>query len=173
MLLKTDVKLILISSATFLFSFILGFLVDIPDKFKGFEEFNSSNIGYTDTNSLIVNNLKVMLIIISGSLSLGLFTVSSIFWQGYILGLTLKAKGLASSLFIIPHGIFEFPSIWFAGAAGLKGPQVFIRYLKGGNFVTKEDIKGYLTLTTISIILIIIAGVIEANFTLKIVEWVK
>lgn len=114
-----------------------------------------------------------MLITISGSLSLGLFTISSIVWQGYILGLTLKAKGLASSLFIIPHGIFEFPSIWFAGAAGLKGPQVFIRYLKGGDSIIKEDIKEYLTLAAISIILIIIAGVIEANFTLIIAEWVK
>jgi len=73
-------------------------------------------------------------------------------------------------LYTVPHGILELPSIWLAGAAGLKGPQVFLRYLRGGEFVTKEDIKEYLTLSTISVVLIVIAAWVEANITPKIAE---
>ena len=167
---KINMKLILISSMIFLFSSILGFSVNIHNKFKNLDGYNNIDIDQIDTWSLVINNLRVMLIIIFGSLSLGLFTISSICWQGYILGLTLKAKGLTSSFLIIPHGIFEFPSIWLAGAAGLKGPQIFLRYLRGGEFVTREDVKEYLTLSALSVVLIVIAAWIEANITPKIAE---
>ncbi|WP_457555106.1 stage II sporulation protein M, partial [Candidatus Pyrohabitans sp.] len=144
MLSRAGQKLMWICTMIFLFSFVFGYSVDIPDRFKDLNNFNNLDIPHLNTYSLIINNLKVMLIIIFGSFSLGLFTISSIFWQGYILGLTLKAKGLTSSFLIIPHGLFEFPSIWLAGAAGLKGPQVFLRYLRGGEFVTRKDVKEYL-----------------------------
>jgi len=59
-----------------------------------------------------------------------------------------------------------------AGAAGFKIPYEIIRYLAGKKeqVLTKEDIKEYLTMALISIILIVIAAWIEANVTLKIAE---
>jgi len=53
-----------------------------------------------------------------------------------------------------------------------KIPYEIIRYLAGKKeqILTKEDIKEYLTLTLISIILIVIAAWIEANVTLKIAK---
>jgi uncharacterized membrane protein SpoIIM required for sporulation len=58
-----------------------------------------------------------------------------------------------------PHCIFEIPAIVIAGAAGFKIPYEIVRYLAGKKEqpLTKEDIKEYITLALISIILIVIA----------------
>jgi len=74
---------------------------------------------------------------------------------------------------ILPHGIFEIPAIIIAGAAGFKIPYEIVRYLAGKKEqpLTKEDIKEYLTLAVISIILIIIAAFVEAYITPKIAEY--
>ncbi len=75
-------------------------------------------------------------------------------------------------LLTAPHCIFEIPAIIIAGAAGFKIPYEIIRYLAGRKeqILTKDDIKEYLTLSLISIILIAIAAWIEANVTLKIAK---
>ncbi len=72
----------------------------------------------------------------------------------------------------IPHGVFEITGFIIAGAAGFKIPYEIVRYLAGKKeqILTKEDIKEYLTLALISIILIVIAAWIEANVTLKIAK---
>jgi len=72
----------------------------------------------------------------------------------------------------VPHAIFEIPAIIIAGAAGFKVPYEVVRYLAGKKetILTKEDLKEYLTLVFISIILIVIAAWIEANITLKIAK---
>jgi uncharacterized membrane protein SpoIIM required for sporulation len=75
-------------------------------------------------------------------------------------------------LLILPHAILEIPAIIIAGAAGFKIPYEIVRYLVGRKeqALTKEDIKGYLILALISIILIVIAAWIEANVTLEIAK---
>lgn len=97
--------------------------------------------------------------------------INSLFFSGFALGsilnnLIVSGTGLKSSLLLIfPHAIFEIPAIIMAGAAGFKIPYEIIRYLAGKKeqILTKEDLKEYLTLALISIILIVIAAWIEAN----------
>ncbi|WP_457548857.1 stage II sporulation protein M [Archaeoglobus sp.] len=74
---------------------------------------------------------------------------------------------------ILPHGIFEIPAIIIAGAAGFKIPYEIVRYLAGKKEkpLTKQDIKEYITLALISIILIVIAAFVEAYITPKIAEY--
>ena len=76
-------------------------------------------------------------------------------------------------LLTLPHGIFEIPAIIIAGAAGFKIPYEIIRYLAGNKemILTKEDIKEYMTLALISIILIVIAAWIEAYITPRMAEY--
>ena len=76
-------------------------------------------------------------------------------------------------LLIFPHCIFEIPAIIIAGAAGFKIPCEIVRYLAGKKEqpLTKEDIKEYLTLALISIILIVIAAFVEAYITPRIAEY--
>jgi uncharacterized membrane protein SpoIIM required for sporulation len=73
---------------------------------------------------------------------------------------------------ILPHAILEIPAIIIAGAAGFKIPYEILRYLAGKKvqILTQEDIREYLTLALISIILIVIAAWIESNVTLKIAK---
>ena len=84
-----------------------------------------------------------------------------------------KNNILSVILLVLPHGIFEIPAIIIAGAAGFKIPYEIIRYLSGKKeqILTKEDIKEYLTLALISIILIVVAAFIEAYITPKVAEY--
>ena len=86
--------------------------------------------------------------------------------------MTFAEDSLIVVLLVIPHGIFEIPAIIIAGVASFKIPYEIIRYLAGRKeqILTKEDIKEYLILALISIILIVIAAWIEANVTLKIAK---
>jgi len=86
--------------------------------------------------------------------------------------LSSQVSTLKLILLTAPHAIFEIPAIIIAGAAGFKIPYEIIRYLAGKKeqILTKEDLKEYLTLALISIILIVIAAFIEAYLTPRIAE---
>ena len=109
---------------------------------------------------------------------MGCVTATNLIINGQFLGVAIKELVKSRSsisiflLLVIPHGIFEIPAIIIAGAAGFKIPYEIVRYLMGKKEqpLTKEDIKEYLTLALISIILIVIAAWIEANVTLKIAQ---
>jgi uncharacterized membrane protein SpoIIM required for sporulation len=112
-----------------------------------------------------------------GACLFGLTTFLNLGINGYYLGMCTAITILDNSydeflMLTLPHGIFEIPGIIIGGAAGFKIPLEIIRYLAGKKEqpLTKEDIKEYLTLALISIILIVIAAWIEANVTLKIAQ---
>jgi len=120
----------------------------------------------------------VVLLLLSGTLFFGMPTILNLVFNGAITSLIIRDSFLAKTnpmlifLLIFPHAIFEIPAIIMAGAAGFKIPYEIIRYLAGKKeqILTKEDLKEYLTLALISIILILIAAWIEANITLKIAK---
>ncbi len=123
--------------------------------------------------SIISTNLKSILILLLG---FGIVTYINLIFNGvnlaflYVESIRKKMNLWNFLLLILPHCIFEIPAIIIAGAAGFKIPYEIVRYLAGKKErpLTKEDIKEYLTLALISIILIVIAAWIEANVTLKI-----
>ena len=127
--------------------------------------------------ALLNNNTNLILILVLGGLIFGVSTLINLFLNGYILGNALfYLLSVESNLIftlILPHGIFEIPAIIIAGAAGFKIPYEIVRYLAGRKeqILTKDDIKEYLTLALISIILITVAAWIEANITLKIARF--
>ena len=92
-----------------------------------------------------------------------------------ITNLVLAGVGFKKSLIflLLPYDIFEIPAIIIGGAAGFKIPYEIVRYLAGKKEqpLTKEDIKEYLTLALISIILIVIAAFVEAYITPRIAEY--
>ncbi len=92
---------------------------------------------------------------------------------GYLIKYSINKFNINKILILtLPHCIFEIPAIIIAGAAGFKIPYEIVRHLAGKKEqpLTKEDIKEYLTMALISIILIVIAAWIEANITLKIAK---
>jgi len=124
------------------------------------------------------NNIKIILSLILSSLTFSILTVVVLLYNGVISGIIIKTVveqiGWSKSLFfVLPHGIFEIPAIIIAGAAGFKIPYEIVRYLAGKKetVLTKEDIKEYLTLALISIILIVIAAFVEVYITPRIAEY--
>ncbi len=122
---------------------------------------------------VVLNNLYTVSLTVLGGFMMATLTTPELVYNGMLIGglfIILPINVFVS--FILPHGIFEIPAIIIAGAAGFKIPYEIIRYLLGRKDqpLTKEDIKEYLTLALISVILIVIAAWIEANITLQIAK---
>ena len=108
----------------------------------------------------------------------GILTTTILLLNGFLIGSMIKSATVCIPkreilLLTLPHCIFEIPAIIMAGAAGFKIPYEIVRYLAGRKeqILTKEDIKEYLTLALISIILIVIAAFVEAYITPRIAEF--
>ena len=140
-------------------------------------------IGIKEPSSLefapiLKNNFNSVMLMLSGAIFFGSTTALNLIFNGTFLAMVARASFLSGVsledllLFVGPHSILEIPAIIIAGAAGFKIPYEVVRYLLGKkeSVLTKEDIKEYLTLAIISIILIVIAAWIEANVTLKIAK---
>ena len=167
-------QLILFSTLICLTSFLFyTFMLDLEINYVDLKLYN--NVSFL---LILKNNLSVIMSLLSGVLLFGSTTLINLIYCGMVLGhLVISANIYNLSLYellllTLPHGIFEIPAIIIAGAAGFKIPYEIIRYLAGKKetILTKEDIKEYLTLALISIILIVIAAWIEANVTLKIAK---
>ncbi len=174
---------IILSTTIFLISFLVGLSSLLPT-------LNHVNFIYPQNYSLVrkvcyisfsyilLNNIKLLLVQIFGCFLFGIPTFLVETYNALFFGYLIKycaIHGLSLNiifLLLLPHGIFEIPAIIIAGAAGFKIPYEIIRYLAGKKetVLTREDIKEYLTLALISVILVVIAAWIEANVTLRIAK---
>lgn len=180
-----SIKLFIMSASIWILGFLAGFLTPATH-ISGSSELalfklnaeslfdqSPSDISFT---SIIYKNIKANFVLIFGAFTLGVLTLVNLLFASLIFGAIVKDMVLAHVSFkvigyaIIPHMIFELPAIWLAGAVGFKGPQVFFRYLRGGEFITKNDINEYLGMALISFSLLLIAGIIEAKVTPQILE---
>ncbi len=177
---KHSLVLILISITLFTLALVIGIL-DYNDNIIST---NSSFIleykfKKPDMFLLIKNNLALISLFLSGAFLFGITTFVNLIYNGFFIGFivnkALQKRTTLNEILILtlPHGIFEIPAIIIAGAAGFKIPYEIVRYLAGKKeqILTKEDIKEYLTLALISIILIVIAAFIEAYVTPKVAEY--
>jgi len=129
--------------------------------------------------SILSNNLKVIFLMLAGAITFGLSTFINLIYNGFNVGLLIGSifqtneplKVIAG--FILPHGIFEIPAILISAVAGFKIPYEITLYLldKKEKPITEEDIKVFLKLAIISIILIVIAAFIEVYITPKIATY--
>ena len=74
---------------------------------------------------------------------------------------------------MLPHGIFEIPAMLIAAVAGFKIPYEITLYLldKKEKPITEEDIKEFLKLAGISIVLIVIAAFVGVYITPEIANY--
>ncbi len=173
---RETVKFVFFALIIYLIGFIFGFInfsIDLanPEDRTVIKGEIKNEVSFF---KILTQNLKVIMTTLSGGLLFGSMSIIALFLNGFVNGVVLESclstTNPSNALkLLIPHGIFEIPAIIIAGAAGLKIPYEIIRYLAGKKeqILTKEDVKEYLTLALISIILIVIAAWIEANVTLK------
>lgn len=183
---KAYYSLILVSMLIWAIFFFLGYCLVMQDAVYASSASTCSIKNEFETHQLpneandplffISHNLTTTMIMILGVFNCGLSTIPNLIFNGFYLGGLIKQSlnvGMPLTsimLMLFPHTIFELPAIWLAGAAGLKGPHVLIRYLRGGEFITKQDVKEFLSLSLTSVILILIAGIIEATITYEITK---
>ena len=166
--------LICISFSLYFISFVVGCFSNHLVVISSHNYSVINQLRQPSLSHVLTQNTYVWLVMLCGSFTFGASTLASILTNGFTLGFLSKLILLDREFiwFVLPHGIFEIPAIIIAGAAGFKIPYEIIRYLAGKKekILTREDIKEYLTLALISIILIVIAAWIEANVTLKIAK---
>ncbi|AEH06443.1 stage II sporulation protein M [Methanothermococcus okinawensis] len=160
--------------------FIIGF---IYGSFIPLDTFKSTSINSCDVlptysfSGILFNNIKIVFYNLIG----GIFLVPimcNLLYNGFALAIQYKALALIKNWFfvvitVLPHGIFEIPAMLISAVAGFKIPYEVIQYLrdKKEKPITEEDIKGFLKLALISIILIIIAAFVEVYITPKIANY--
>ena len=176
-IIQKEEKLLIFSSSIYILSFLLGSLSSIRILGNSICE-RTFQLNPVNFMWILKTNLTAILQLLAGSVLFGLSTFLSLclngLYTGYAVTFTLENRLSYNEIMILtlPHGILEIPAMIIAGAAGFKIPYEITKYLAGKkeNVLTKQDIKEYLTLASISIILIVIAAWIEANITLRIAE---
>ncbi|MGB4363248.1 MAG: stage II sporulation protein M, partial [Methanothermobacter tenebrarum] len=129
-----------------------------------------------------------ILLLYLGGLSLSIFTSLSLALNGLFMGyFATKVPVVDFILLVAPHGMFEIPGIIIAGVAGfrlssfiihfigdlIKGPGSFTQKLKKSSDNNIKEFKDSLLLFLIAVILILIAAIIEAEFTLTFYYMIK
>ena len=174
--LKGEWKIVIVLTIIYLTSFLFGFLIGKSEEVLFLQNgIFLSRLSTVSFSYIAKNNLIVIMRLVLGSFLLGIPTLTSIIISGINTGYTIAQSNLPIDIILtltLPHGIFEIPAIIIAGAAGFKIPYEIVRYLAGKKEqpLTKEDVKEYLTLALISIILIVIAAFVEAYVTPRIAE---
>ena len=185
---KRNRFILTVAAVIFFLSLFIGILVGylFPDLIlKIINAYVQSLLSYhleKTTLSIFTHNLQAIFIEYIGGF-IAIIPVIELFSNGFFIGgffgylfnhSYAAAIGPLSAwkflVYTIPHGIFEIPGFIIAGAAGLRVTTLVIDLLKNIIYKKHDDvnywkIKDSLGLLLISVILILIAAIIEANIT--------
>lgn len=189
---KRNKKLLILSAIIFFASLFIGVLMGyfLPNAIGNFVINTAHQISQVKitTVSIFMNNVKVALMIYIGGL-IGIIPAVLLFYNGFIIGsfLGYLMHGITinhSNLnlvdilsYLLPHGIFEIPAFIIAGAGGFRFTSIIIdlvNSLRGKPYVNNDyqKFKDSLALLVIAVVLLVIAAIIEANFTIPIGNYV-
>jgi len=176
-------NLILLGIIIFIISIIVGYVYN--DVFRNImlEAMKNMNIPLDNpidsTVALFLNNIRVNLLMILLGFTFSVISVMVLFVNGILIGfITSIVPGHIIFLYTFPHGIFEIPALFLAMLGSFIVTKFEIKILKG-IFQNGKTFKGELhdsrlmikdiILTIILVtVLLCIAAIIEANFTLTI-----
>lgn len=190
-------EMFLIASAFIFFASMFAgyFLSGVMDHFlsgtwKSLKEgVNNGQIKLT-TLSIFLNNIKIAFSIYVWGLGFGIVTAGLLAFNGLFIGYAASKFAIGDFiLYTLPHGVFEIAGIIIAGAAGFRLASCFIRIIKDVTHMKKympirdqigqifnvnyDEFKESLVLFVIAAVLIFIAAIIEANFTISWASYVK
>jgi len=127
--------------------------------------------------SLVSNNLRVTGYILSGAITFGAGALWTLFYNGLAqssLVLSFQLDPFEAFLFMAPHGVFEMIAYLLAGTASLRIPYEFSRVLLGRESIPgpRKVLFDVLVLVTVSVLLLAIGAVVEAEVTPVLVDQV-
>ncbi|MGG1661516.1 stage II sporulation protein M [Brevibacillus sp. NRS-1366] len=120
---------------------------------------------------IMTNNMKVAILAFVSGITLGLFPIYLLLFNGLLVGSLAAVYFQADSsyafwAYILPHGVIELTAIFIAGGAGL---HMGYRLLVPGRFARKyqflEAAKESAQLLLATLPLLVIAGIIEGYIT--------
>ena len=185
---------ILIAAAILFISLILGYYFEpylysylnpVVEELTRRVQSGDLSITFQD---IFLNNLKVILEMFIGGLMF-CFSALILAFNGFFVGYYVASTHdlVTVSWYIIPHGIFEFSSCILACAAGFVLFKFAYRFIKTAfndthnptlenlkeSYAENYDtLKQALILFAISVVLMVIAGIIETYLTLPIAEFI-
>ena len=185
---------ILIAAAILFISLILGYYFEpylhsylnpIVEELTRRVQSGDLSITFQD---IFLNNLKVILAMFIGGLFF-CFSALILAFNGFFVGYYVASTHdlVTVSWYIIPHGIFEFSSCILACAAGFVLFNFAYRFIKttfnnDHNTILEnlndayaenyDKLKQAIILFAISVVLMVIAGIIETYLTLHIAEFI-
>ncbi len=185
---------ILASTAILVISLILGFYLEgylysylnpVVEELTQEVESGALKITFQD---IFLNNLRVICAMFVFGI-IFCFSAAMLAFNGFFIGYYVASSHnfFPVLMYIVPHGIFELPSCILACAASFvlfnfvyKFIRALLIYDAGsvsGTFrysyeKSKDKLKQAIILFAISVILMVIAGIIEAYFTLPIAQFV-
>ena len=117
---------------------------------------------------LIRHNIEVALLTAALGVTFGIGTAILLFENGVLLGAvavhyTQGGFGLFMSAWLLPHGVFEIPSILIAGQAGFYLARLLLHRREDRN--PRESIREWLVLIAGLAMMLIWAGLMEAFFS--------
>jgi|WetSurMetagenome_2_1015567.scaffolds.fasta_scaffold165550_1 stage II sporulation protein M len=187
-------KFIIISAGVYFISLIIGLFVGyfvtspienfLTSLVKSDRQFVTEN--GISTASIFFHNLQSIFLTFAGGI-LVIITPSILFFNGFIYGSFLgffasnhhiiggkvSSVGLLNPtnfiIYTLPHGIFEISGFIIAGAAGFRITATIITLIMKDTPLSDHygELKDAIALFAIAVILILIAAVIEANFSLS------
>lgn len=193
---KRNESLLIISAVIFFGSLLFGyFLAGFVDQFlasslRSFKDSISKGQIKLTTISIFMNNIKIAFLLYGGGIFIGISTIIMLAYNGLFIGYVASKFNIGDFiLFTLPHGIFELSGIVIAGAAGLRLASTVIniirdllgmkRYMSISGQIRDVlhanyfEFKDSLILFLIAAVLIFIAAIIEANFTVAWGNYIK
>lgn len=159
----------------FLFFSLLGFFFPVPENISAYiMEFIEELLRKIEGMSpgelikfIFLNNIQGSFFGMIFGILLGIFSLTSVILNGYVLGFvaaeSVRGSGILILLRLLPHGIFELPALFLSLGLGLKlGAFIFQKNkLKSLQRYVWESFRVFLF---VIIPLLIIAAIIEGSF---------
>jgi len=117
---------------------------------------------------LITHNVQVALLAAALGVTFGIGTALLLFENGVLLGAvavryTQQGFGLFVTAWLLPHGVFEIPSILIAGQAGFYLARLLLRRHEDRNM--RREMREWLLLIAGLALMLVWAGIMEAFFS--------
>jgi hypothetical protein len=167
-----------VAACLFALGVLLGAAVHAP--VPGARQGVESAFGFDNPTWLTFaeTNLVVLATIVSGAVLFGFPTFVAVVFNGVLVGLIVadahaQGHGLVAGVsLLLPHGVLEIPALLLGAGVGLAVPRGLVSYLRGHRerILRRRELLAYLQLVGLSVLLIVVAGWIEANLTKQLYE---
>jgi uncharacterized membrane protein SpoIIM required for sporulation len=132
------------------------------------EHLNSTQTEAAFSAQLIRHNIQISLLAAALGVTFGIGTALLLFENGVMLGAvvvryTQQGFGLFLTAWLLPHGVFEIPSMLIAGQAGFYLARLLLHRRENRN--VRESMREWLVLVAGMAMMLVWAGLMEAFFS--------